>query len=387
LAACRCSPDMNEIQPLVQQFERLKKDAKEPAWVYPLRKAGMTHFAEKGFPTINDEDWRFTNVGPITKLPFKPAPGELDGFKIEAISGSTFGEMPAHRLVFVNGFYAPGLSSAPCPNGVVISSLRSALESHPSLIENWLGSQSKAPDNSFAALNTAFFQDGGFIRIPSGKAMDKPIHLVYISTVKDDGITTHPRNLVVLEKGAAATILETYVSTADCAYFTNAVTELVLEDGAVLEHCKFQDEAASAFHIATIHAHLGKAANLISHSIATGSRISRNNIRTVLDGEGVECILNGLYLTKGEQLADHHMVVEHAQPHCNSHEYYNGILDDRSKGVFHGRILVRQIAQKPTPSRQTRTCCCRKTPLWTPSRNWKSMPMMLNVLTAQPSAN
>src|SRR5204863_9489267 len=133
---------------------------------------------------------------------------------------------------------------------------------------------------------------------------------------------------------------------------TNAVTELLVAEGAVIEHCKAQEEAASAFHLAAFHAHLGRGCKLVSHSIATGARLSRNNIRTSLAGEGVECVLNGLYLTKGDQLADHHMIVEHAQPHCASHEYYNGILDGRSKGVFHGRILVRQIAQK-TDAKQT----------------------------------
>src|SRR6185295_5928296 len=152
--------------------------------------------------------------------------------------------------------------------------------------------------------------------------------------------------------GSHLTVMESYVSTADAPYFTNAVTEMVVGEGAVVEHCKFQDENPSAFHMAAVHAHLGRRSNFISHSIAVGAKLSRNNIRTALAGEGLECILNGLYLTKGDQLADHHMVVEHAQPHCNSHEYYNGILDDRSKGVFHGRILVRQAAQK-TDAKQT----------------------------------
>src|SRR5207245_9212119 len=134
---------------------------------------------------------------------------------------------------------------------------------------------------------------------------------------------------------------------ADSSYLTSAVWELVVGDGAVVEYCKFQDERLSGFHMAGIHAHLGRSSNFVSHSISTGAKLARNNIRTALAGEGLECILNGLYLTKGEQLADHHMIVEHAQPHCNSHEYYNGILDGRSKGVFNGLILVRQPAQKP----------------------------------------
>ena len=185
------------------------------------------------------------------------------------------------------------------------------------------------------------------------------------------GATTHPRNLIIAEKSSKLTVIESYVSTADAAYFTNAVDELVIGENAVVEHCKFQDESTEAFHIAAIHAHLGRNCNFIAHSIATGARLSRNNIRTSLADEGVECVLNGLYLTRDDQLADHHMIVDHAKPHCNSHEYYNGILDGRSKGVFHGRILVRPTRKRPTPSRRTKTCCFPRTRRWTPSRNWR----------------
>jgi len=344
---------MKKTEPHLEKFERFEKEAKQPSWVFPLRKAGIARFAEQGFPTINDEDWRFTNVAPITKLPFKPVfAADRDGIDAETVAGFTFGQIPAHRLVFVNGHYVSDLSSPPSPNGLVISSLAAALNSHASLLEKHLARYAQGEDDSFAALNTAFFQDGGFIYLPAGKIIEKPVHLLYISTAKDAGVTSHPRNVIVAEKGSQATVIETYVSAADASYLTNSVTELIIGDNAVLEHCKFQDESTSAFHIAAIHAHLGRSANLISHSFATGARLSRNNIRTSLAGEGVECILNGLYLTRGEQLADHHMIVEHAQPHCNSHEYYNGILDGRSKGVFHGRILVRQIAQK-TDAKQT----------------------------------
>jgi Fe-S cluster assembly protein SufD len=345
---------MKETEPHLEQFERFENEEKHPSWVFPLRKAGMARFAEQGFPTINDEDWRFTNVSPIAKLPFKPAfSPNRDGIGSQTIADFSFGQLAAHRLVFVNGHFLSELSSAPAQSdGVVIANVAAALISHPALLEKHLGRYSQAEDNAFASLNTAFFQDGGFVYVPAGRVVEKPIHLLYISTATDPGTTSHPRNLVVIEKGGQATVLETYVSTADAAYFTNAVTELILAEGAMLEHCKFQDEAPSAFHVAAIHAQLGPKANLISHSFATGARLSRNNIRTALAGEGVECILNGLYVIKGDQLADHHMVVEHAQPHCNSHEYYNGILDGRSKGVFHGRILVRQIAQK-TDAKQT----------------------------------
>ena len=148
------------------------------------------------------------------------------------------------------------------------------------------------------------------------------------------------------------TVIESYVATVGSAYFTNAVSEMVVGEAAVVEHCKFQDESTAAFHVSALYARLGRASNFISHSISTGARLARNNLRAELAGEGLEAILNGLYLTKGEQLADHHMIVDHARAHCASHEYFNGILDDKSKGVFHGRILVRPDAQK-TDAKQT----------------------------------
>jgi Fe-S cluster assembly protein SufD len=345
---------MKQTEPHLEKFERFEKQTAQPSWLFPLRKAGMARFAESGFPTLHEEDWRFTNVAPIAKLPFKPVfESAPDGVTREAIRKFTFGELETTRLVFVNGHFSTALSDpAPEQKGILIKNLAAALKSDSSLLERHLARYAQDQTSSFSALNTAFFQDGAFIHIAAGKAIEKPVHLLFITTMKDEGATSHPRNLIVAEANSQATVIESYVSTADAPYFTNAVTELVLGDNAVVEHCKFQDEGPSAFHIAAIHAQLGRGSNLTAHSVATGARLSRNNIRTVLGGEGVNCILNGLYLTRGEQLADHHMVVEHAQPHCNSHEYYNGILDDRSKGVFHGRILVKQPAQK-TDAKQT----------------------------------
>lgn len=341
-------------EPLLEKFERFEKATKHPAWVFPLRKAGMARFAETGFPTVQDEDWRFTNVAPIARLPFKPVFELLpEGVTPDTVRQSIFGSLPATRLVFLNGHFAPNLSSLKPPgDGVTVMSLASALNEKSALLEKYLSRQAFDGPDSFASLNTAFFQDGALVHVAAGQIVEQPVHLLFVSTAREAGATTHPRNLLIMEKGSRATVLETYISLADAAYFTNAVSELVLEEGAMLEHCKFQDESLSAFHIAAIHARLGRNCRLVAHSFATGAKLSRNNIRTSLAGEGVECVLNGLYLTRDEQLADHHMVVEHAQPHCNSHEYYNGILDGHSKGVFHGRILVRQPAQK-TDAKQT----------------------------------
>lgn len=340
--------------PYWEKFEQAHLESKQPSWVFPIRKAAMTHFAELGFPTLHDEDWRFTNIAPIAQLPFKPVlEYTRNGLDAATLGKQSFADLKASRLVFVNGHFSKEFSTIlPQPDGIKIGSLAAALQTDSALLEKYLGRHAQTGDNGFTALNTAFFQDGAFIYVPAGKTVTDPVHLLFVTTSKEAGATTHPRNLIVAEKGSQLTVIESYMAAADGTYFTNAVEELVIGENAVVEHCKFQDESATAYHIAAIHAHLGRNCNFIAHSIATGAKLSRNNIRTSLADEGVECILNGLYLTRDEQLADHHMVVEHAKPHCNSHEYYNGILDGHSKGVFHGRILVRPNAQK-TDAKQT----------------------------------
>jgi len=338
----------------LEKFHRFETEARQPSWLLPLRKAGMARFAELGFPTQQQEDWRFTNVAPIARLPFKPVfEPAADAASAEALERYVFAKLAGPRLVFVNGHFSPTLSSARgLPPGVKAVNLATALASDSAFLERQLGRYALTEGNSFAALNQAFFLDGGFVHIPAGKMVEEPIQLVFISTARHSGDTIHPRNLVIAEANSRATVIESYLSLGRAAYFTNAVTELVAGDNAAVEYLKFQDEGGDAFHLATIAGQLGRSSNVNVHSFALGARLSRNNIRAKLAGEGLECILNGLYLTKDEQLADHHMIVEHAQPHCASHEYFNGILDDKSKGVFHGRILVRQIAQK-TDAKQT----------------------------------
>jgi len=336
-----------------EQFSRFETQADQPEWLLSLRKAGLARFGELGLPTLQHEDWRFTNIAAIAKLPFQPAFAASEEVTAAQLKGFAFAKLPGSRLVFVNGQFAPKLSSIKkLPNGVRAGSLALALTSKSAVIEKHLGRYAQPADNGFAALNQAFFLDGGFVHVPAGAVVEEPIQFVYVATANQRGATFHPRNLVIAEANSQVTILESYVALGSGGYFTNAVTELVAGENARLELVKFQDEAADAFHIAAFHGEFGRASNVNVHSFALGAKLSRNNIRTRLAGEGLECILNGLYLTRGEQLADHHMVVEHAQPHCASHEYFNGILDDKSRGVFHGRIYVHPIAQK-TDAKQT----------------------------------
>jgi Fe-S cluster assembly protein SufD len=341
------------VEPIVKQFSGAEL-ATQPKWLAPMRKAGLASFADQGFPTLHDEDWRFTNVTPIAKLNFQLA-GQVvvNGAESKVLTDSVFAQLPGHRLVFVNGFFSAKLSNIkPVAGGVRIENLSAALAKDSTLIGQHLGKYAHTANNSFAALNQAFFSDGAFIFVPQGVEVAEPVQLIYISSAKQSGEAILPRNLIIAEANSKLTVVESYLSTGDVAYLTNAVTEIFASDHAFVEHVKVQDEAVSAYHIATIAGEFGRASNVSVHSFALGAKISRNNIRTKLAGEGLECILNGLYLTKDEQLADHHMIVEHAQPHCASHEYFNGILDDKSKGVFHGRILVREIAQK-TDAKQT----------------------------------
>jgi len=349
-------PVTKQTDPHQEKFEQLigPSAGKHPAWLFPLRKAGIARFAELGFPTTRHEDWRFTNVAPIAKLPFKPVvEARADNVSANTLDQLAFAKLPGTKLVFVNGHFAKELSTIRAlPDGVKAGSLAAALASDGVFLEKHLTRYARTSDNAFTALNTAFFSDGAFIFVPAGKVVAEPVQLVFISTATDPGATTHPRNLIIAEANTRLTAVENYVSTGGVSSVTNAVTELVAGDNAVVEHLKFQDESRDAFHVAILYAQLGRASHTRLHSFALGAKLSRTNIRTKLDGPGLETILNGLYLTKGEQLADHHMIVEHAQPNCASHEYFNGILEDKSRGVFHGRILVQSIAQK-TDAKQT----------------------------------
>ncbi len=332
----------------------MEKRGQDQAWLRAARKSGISHFVEHGFPTLRDEDWRFTNVEPIASLPFKPllaptddalGPGSLDAFPFAGLAGP--------RLVFINGHFAATWSrTAGVPTGVLLTSLAAALASDTAFIEAHLFQQAHPELNAFVALNDAFFQDGAFIHVPADVTLSEPIQILHVATAKAAGATAHLRNLIVIGTHSQATVIEHFVSLEDTSYVVNTVTELHVGEGAAIEYVKVQDESHLASHLATLAARSDSASNVIAHSIALGARLSRTNIHAHLAGQGLECVLNGLYLTHGEQLADHYMIVEHARPHCASHEYFNGILSDRSKGVFHGRILVQPGAQK-TDAKQT----------------------------------
>ena len=215
----------------------------------------------------------------------------------------------------------------------------------------YFGQLADVATRSFAALNTAFAHDGAFVHIPDGMVLDAPLQLLFVSTA-DTLAMSHPRVLIVAGDRSEARIVETYVGPVGQGYFTNAVTEVFVGENAVLDHYKVQDESDTAFHVASMHVHAGRSATFSSHSFSLGGRLVRNDVMALLDGEGAECTLNGLYLADGDRLVDNHTTIDHAKAHCPSHEIYKGILGGHARAVFNGKIIVRQDAQK-TDAKQT----------------------------------
>jgi Fe-S cluster assembly protein SufD len=342
--------DEERVKSALAAFARA--DAGDPAWLRTIRESARAQAVRIGFPTTRQEEWKFTNMAPVLQLPLHPAEKAGSTLTRADIARFTFG-LDCYRLVFVDGHFCAGLCSLPgAGNDLQLGNLPALLKIDSPDVEKHLTRHAQSDVNFFTALNTAFFQDGAFVSIAAGKTADKPVHLLFIGASEQPGATALPRSLIVAQRGAQVKVIESHVSLSDAARVTNAVTELALGPDAHVEHCKVQQESERAYHVATVQAVLAKDSRWTSHSIATGARIARNQVQALFDAEGAGAILNGLYLGHGEQLIDHHTVVDHAQPRCESHEFYHGILADRSHGVFNGKIFVRQDAQK-TNAKQT----------------------------------
>lgn len=322
-----------------------------PTWLRELRDRGIARFGELGFPTTKHEEWRFTNVAPIAQTAFRLAGPSAVRVPPSAVEPFLLGSADQHCLVFVNGRFSAELSRGGAwPGGIQVESLADALVKDPGLLERHLGRQ--AADGAFAALNTAFVADGAYVHVSAGAQVEAPVQLLFLAAPGNEPLVTHPRTLVVVERGARVAVVETYAAAADGVYWTNAVTELVVEDGARVDWHRVQREGERAYHTATSHSRQGRDSVVHLHAVALGGAIARHDIYTVLEGAGGSAILNGLYLPRGEQHVDHHTWIDHAAPHCETHEYFNGVLDGRARSVFSGRIIVRPGAQR-TDSKQT----------------------------------
>ncbi|HKN68940.1 MAG TPA: Fe-S cluster assembly protein SufD [Gemmatimonadaceae bacterium] len=326
--------------------------AEAPARIQSLRSAAFETFRRLGFPTTKNEDWHFTSVAPIVEHDYLHITTPSGDVQRAALTPFLFGRSEWHTLVFVNGRYAPELShTGELPKGVKLLDLRRAWREAPQLTEA-IGSITSFTDRAFTALNAAFMHDGAVLHIDHDVEVEMPIHLLFVTDAVAAKSMMHPRNLIVVGRNAKAKVIESYVSLSDAVYFTNAVTEVSVADGATLHHYKMQREGMRAFHVGTIETRQGRDSHYISFSLGIGGSLTRTNIYTTLAGEGCGATLNGLYMLDGEQHCDHQTLIAHVQPNCFSRELYKGVLDGQSHGVFNGKVYVDPIAQK-TDGKQT----------------------------------
>ena len=340
---------------LLSTFGGNKRPSENGHWLRDTRDRAIARFNELGFPTTKLEDWKYTNVSALAKLPFDVATVDGGKFTREQLRGVFLAEAAfaenCNRLVFVNGRHSRELSSPGLCDQVIATSLAEAIHNESSSVRSHLARYATYDRNAFVALNTAFIEDGAFIEVPASAVIETPIHLLYVSTCTEPA-ASHPRSLIVVGDRSQARIIESYVGLGDNVYLTNAVTEIIAGQSSVVEHYKLQDESLGAFHVSTVQVEQARDSVVISHSISLGGKLTRNDVTVVLDGEGAECSLNGLYITSERQHVDNHTVIDHAKPHGVSRELYKGILCDKSSAVFNGSIIVRTDAQK-TDARQS----------------------------------
>jgi Fe-S cluster assembly protein SufD len=335
------------------EFEALERRGafRSPSWLAPLRRRAIDRFAESGFPTTRDEDWRYTNLTSLAATPFRPAAPSPAGVPAEALERLALPGVEWARLVFVDGRYSPKLSTArPLPGGGQVASLAEAMITDGDMIERHLGRHVRWDRNVFAALNTAFVDDGGFVCLPPEVRSETPIELLFLATTP--GVVAQPRTLIVAGLHSRLTVVERYVGITDEAYFTNAVTEIVAGPGAAVDHYVLQEQGAEAFHVATVHAALGRDSAFDTCGATFGGRLARTTLTLEFAGEGGRGAINGLYVVGGRQHVDHHVTVDHAVPRCASRQLFKGVLDGTARAVFNGRVIVRPDAQK-TDATQT----------------------------------
>ena len=321
-------------------------------WLELVRSSAMERFEQLGFPTVHDEDWKYTNLAPLAKQSFVPATRpEKVAFDATHFA---YPETKTAHLVVVNGFLSEELSDKSALESVVAIDLLAAVADarYNKVTRAYLARNAGYHNNGLAALNTAFLQSGLFLLIPKNVKVETPIQVTFLTDAEQTDPASFPRLLVVAEEHSSATLIESFVSTGEQQYLTNAVAEVVVKEGARLEHYRVQRESNKAFHISLTSAELGRSSSYDTTSINLGGRLARHDISVVMDNEGAECWVDGLYLAGTDQHTDTHSVIDHQKPNCNSHQLYKGILDGNARAVFNGKIFVREGAQK-TDAMQT----------------------------------
>lgn len=327
--------------------------ARGAAWLDARCDAAFEMFRTRGIPTTKDEAWRSTSLLPLTKQRFETAAPLPDrALTPDQFERLTFEPWDCTHLVFMNGRFAPGLSRiGRLPDGVTLSSLGEAAAAQRGKVEPHLGRLASSRGRALTDLNTALMDDGLFLHVPRGTLLPEPIHVLFVAGSDGTPSMSHPRNLVVVDEGAQASVIESYAGLDGGVTFTNAVTEIVTGDNAVLQHVRLEREQPSAIHLGHVEASLGRSAALSQQAVSLGGGLVRQDIGAVLDGEGADCTLDGLYVLAGRQHCDSHTLVDHARPRGTSRQLYKGVLDGHARGIFDGTVVVRQDAQK-TDARQ-----------------------------------
>ena len=333
-------------------FRNLRESSPTVAWLELVRGSAMERFEQLGFPSVSDEEWKYTNLAALAKENFSPAVS--DEINLPDVDRFSYRETANAHLVLVNGFLREDLSTTSGLESIVAVDLFSASADarYNKIVRKYLARNAGYHNNGVTALNTAFLQSGIFIWIPKNVKLETPLQITFLADAESQNNASFPRLLVVAEENSSATLVENFVSHGDEPHFTNAVAEVVLKDGARLEHYRLQRESRNAYHISTTSAELGRSSNYDTTSINLGARLSRHDVSVVLDHEGAETAVDGLYMVGADQHTDTHSVIDHKQPHCSSHQLYKGILDGNGRAVFNGKVFVREGAQK-TDAMQT----------------------------------
>ena len=333
----------------LSRFEKLRNGGSrsQPEWLANRRRLGMERFADVGFPTTRHEEWKYTSLAALARKPFPPAdtaPGNISEAQLQSAG---LAEVGGGRLVFVDGRFSEALSEVGSfPTEVRAGRLSEKLDAAGDSVEEHFTRLGDVEKHPLVALNTAFFEDAAFIEIPERVVVDEPIHVVFLSSAGHPDRASHPRVFIRAGRDSQATLIESYLALGHQPYWTNPVTEIVAGENARVEHYKLQQESTQAWHTGIVYVRQHRDSNFVSHSLSFGGRLVRADYRVLLADQGCECTLNGLYAVKGSRHVDHHTTIDHAHPHCHSHQLYKGVLDGRSTAVFNGKILVREDAQK-----------------------------------------
>jgi len=326
-------------------FREVRELSPAAPWLELVRNSAIDRFEQLGFPSVREEEWKYTNLATLAKESFVPATN-AQHFDVGDGSRFAYPETRGAHLVVVDGFLREDLSETSALGDIVATDLFSAVSDarYNKIIRKYLARNAGYHNNGLAALNTAFLQSGVFVWIPKNVKLERPVQITFIGGTANSA--TFPRVLVVAEENSSAMLIENFVAGGEERYFTNAVAEIVLKDGAHLGHYRLQRDSKKAFHVSTTSAELGRASRYDTTSINLGAQLSRHDVSVVMDHEGAETSVDGLYMVDSFQHTDTHSVIDHKQPHCTSHQLYKGILDGNARAVFNGKIFVREGAQK-----------------------------------------